>query len=132
MRSKIAQKIIEETPNEVKIFVRKYGDIVVRIHQILKEKGINQKELAERLEKTPSEISKWLSGDHNFTLRSLARIEAELGIDIIYVPKKDSFHVQRNSSISASVPPQKPIGREVKFLPAAEKVNQEHITSMAS
>ena len=87
MKSKIAQRIIDETPEDVNIFVKKYGDIVVRVHQLLREKGITQKVLAERLEKTPSEISKWLSGDHHFTLRSLAKLEAELGCEIIHVPK---------------------------------------------
>ena len=132
MRSKIAQRIIEETPAEVKIFVKKYGDIVVRIHQLLREKGITQKELANRMEKTPSEISKWLSGEHNLTLRSIAKLEAELGTDLIYIPKKDSFHVQINGSISATVPPQKPVGKEVKFLPASEKSNQQPLASQAS
>lgn len=126
------QRIIDETPEDVKIFVRKYGDLAVRIHQILREKGISQKELAERMDKTPSEISKWLSGEHNFTLRSLAKLEAELGIDIIYVPKKDSFHVQISASISAKAYPQKPLAREVKFIPASEKIDQVPIASMAS
>jgi transcriptional regulator with XRE-family HTH domain len=132
MRSKIAQRIIDQTPAEVKIFVKKYGDFVVRVHQVLKEKGITQKELAKRMEKTPSEISKWLSGDHNLTLRSIAKLEAELEMDLIYISKKDSFHVQRTGSISATVPPQKPVGKEVKFIPASEKTNQEVVASQAS
>jgi transcriptional regulator with XRE-family HTH domain len=132
MRSKIAKRIIDETPAEVKIFVKKYGDLVVRVHQLLREKGISQKELAIRMEKTPSEISKWLSGEHNFTLRSIAKLEAELETDLIYIPKKDSYHVQINGSISATVSPQKPIGKEVKFLPASEKGTQDKLTSLAS
>lgn len=39
MRSTIAKKILDETPAEVMIFVRKYGDIVVRVHQLLRQKG---------------------------------------------------------------------------------------------
>jgi transcriptional regulator with XRE-family HTH domain len=132
MRSKIAQQIIDRTPAEVKIFVKKYGDLVVRVHQVLKEKGITQKELAQRMDKTPSEISKWLSGDHNLTLRSIAKLEAELETDLIYVSKKDSFHVQRGGSVSATVPPQKPVAKELKFIPAAEKTDQETIVSQAS
>lgn len=66
----------------------------MRAHQILKEKGITQKELAARLDKSPSEISKWLSGNHNLTLRSIAKLEAELGADLIYIPKKDSFYAR--------------------------------------
>jgi transcriptional regulator with XRE-family HTH domain len=115
MRSKILQQILDETPKEVEIFVKLYGDIVVRVHQIIKEKGISQKDLAERLGKTPSEISKWLSGDHNFTLRSLAKLQAELDEIILYVARKDSFHVQRGGQLSASTQKAEPISGKVEF-----------------
>lgn len=87
MRSKVLQDILDETPKDVKIFVRLYADITKRIHQILQDKGMSQKELAESLDKNQSEISKWLGGDHNFTLRSLAKLQAELGEEIIQVPQ---------------------------------------------
>lgn len=99
MRSKVARRIIDETPEDVKIFVRLYSDITVRINQILKEKGISQKQLAEAMGKKQSEISKWLNGEHNFTLRSLAKLQAELGEDLISVPA----HRQESPSISGSV-----------------------------
>ena len=51
MRSKVAQRILAETPEETKIFARLYADIVVRVHQLLKEKGFSQKDLADKLEK---------------------------------------------------------------------------------
>ena len=86
MKSKIAQRIMSETPEETRIFVRKYGDIVVRINQIMRENGISQKEHAERLGKA-SEINKWLSGNYNLTLRSLTKLETELGAEIICIPK---------------------------------------------
>ena len=35
MRSKIAGKIQSETPKEVGIFVRRYTDIVIRIHELM-------------------------------------------------------------------------------------------------
>lgn len=88
MRSKVAQRILAETPEETKIFARLYADIVVRVHQLLKEKGFSQKDLADKLEKRPSEVNKWLIGEHNFTLRSLAKLEAELGDTIIHVPQR--------------------------------------------
>jgi transcriptional regulator with XRE-family HTH domain len=86
MRSKVLQKILDETPKEVEIYVDKYADLVLRINQILREKGYTQKSLAEKLEKRPSEIHKWLNGDHNFTLRSIAKLEAELGEILLEVP----------------------------------------------
>jgi len=57
MVSKIAQRIQNETPEEVRIFVRQYTDIVVRINEILKAKGYTQKDLATKMNKKPSEIN---------------------------------------------------------------------------
>ncbi|KUJ59088.1 hypothetical protein AR687_24960 [Flavobacteriaceae bacterium CRH] len=88
MKSKVAQRILEEIPEETKIFARLYADIVVRVNMLLKEKGFTQKDLADKLEKRPSEINKWLIGEHNFTLRSLAKLEAELGDAIINIPNR--------------------------------------------
>lgn len=87
MRSKVAKRILEETPEEVRIFVRQYTDIVMRINQILKAKGYTQKDLAEKMNKKPSEINKWLKGNHNLTLKTLAKLEAELGEPIIYTSR---------------------------------------------
>jgi transcriptional regulator with XRE-family HTH domain len=91
MRSKVADRILANTPEEVKIFARLYGDIVVRVNSILKEKGYTQKSLAEKLDKSPSEIHKWLSGNHNLTLKSIAKLEAELGEPILQVPKDNNY-----------------------------------------
>lgn len=115
MRSKIAKRILDETPEEVRIFVRKHSDIVVRVHQLIREKGWTQQKLAEKLEKTPSEVSKWLNGEHNFTLRSIAKLEAELGADIFYVVKRDSFHVQRSGSLKAIAAKAEPVSTKILF-----------------
>ncbi|MGJ7033690.1 helix-turn-helix domain-containing protein [Niabella hirudinis] len=88
MRSKTVDRLLKSTPKDVEIFVDWYADLVVRINQLLKEQGINKKELAEKLDKKPSEISKWLGGEHNFTLRSLAKLSAELGVPLLEVPKQ--------------------------------------------
>jgi transcriptional regulator with XRE-family HTH domain len=88
MRSKVFQRILDNTPKDVDIFVDWYADLVVRINQLLRDKNITQKELAQKMDKSPSEISKWLSGEHNFTLRSLAKLSAELGEPLLEVPKK--------------------------------------------
>jgi transcriptional regulator with XRE-family HTH domain len=85
MRSKVATRIQEDTPEEVRIFVRQYTDIVVRVNQIMQAKGYTQKDLALKMKKKPSEINKWLKGNHNLTLKTLAKLEAELGEPIIYI-----------------------------------------------
>jgi transcriptional regulator with XRE-family HTH domain len=87
MRSKVFQRILDNTPNDVEIFVDWYADLVVRINQLLHKNNINKKELAAKMDKSPSEISKWLNGEHNFTLRSLAKLSAELGEPLLKVTK---------------------------------------------
>lgn len=91
MRSKVARRILAETPEETKIFVNLYADILVRIKQLLKENGHTQKSFAEKLDKRPSEINKWLTGNHNLTLKSIAKMQAELGEPIIHVPRRVAF-----------------------------------------
>ena len=102
MRSKIFQEILDETPEDVEIFVRLYADLVVRINQLLVENNISKKQLADKMDKKPSEISKWLSGEHNFTLRSLAKLSAELGEPLMEVPKR-KHHAAFISGYSWSV-----------------------------
>ena len=59
--------------------------IVDRIQEILDDKGLKQKDLALRLGKKESEISKWMRGTHNFTIDTLMAIEDALGEPIIAV-----------------------------------------------
>lgn len=118
MKSKVVERMMAKMPEDVKIFVDKYADIVVRINYLLKEKGLTQKDLAERLDKKPSEICKWLNGEHNFTLRSLAKIEAELGEIILYVPKRISYQSAGGNKAHMTVYRNDHINTNVEFIPA--------------
>lgn len=84
----IAGFFAEGGPKDIERFVDKNLDISQQVYALLKEKGWTQKDLAEALEKTDAEISKWLSGSHNLTLRSIAKMEAALDADIILTPQK--------------------------------------------
>ena len=70
-------------------FIKKNREIRNRIISIYIAKGMKQKDIADKLGKKPSEISKWLSGGHNLTLRSLIMMEVILEDDIILAPKID-------------------------------------------
>lgn len=59
--------------------------IVDRIHNILQQRGLKQKDLAIMLNKKESEISKWMRGTHNFTLDTISSIEQALGLPILSV-----------------------------------------------
>src|SRR4051812_43462158 len=82
------KQTIDEMPEDSKIFVDKSMEIAGYIISVMERKGLRQKDLAEKMGKTEAEISKWLSGMHNFTLRSLAKIEAALGSKIMFIPAK--------------------------------------------
>lgn len=62
-------------------------EIADRIDAVLKHKGMSQKDLASKMGKRESEISKWLTGRHNFTTNTLADISLALNEQIISVPK---------------------------------------------
>ena len=70
---------------EVKRCVDLSFQIVDRIHSILEERGLRQKDLAEMLGKKESEISKWMRGTHNFTIETIAQIERALGSPILQI-----------------------------------------------
>ena len=72
---------------DVEEFVQQSFDIVDRIHEILSKQGKEQKDLAKALGKTESEISKWMSGTHNFTIKTITKIEHVLGERILQVTK---------------------------------------------
>lgn len=120
MRSKVARRILAETPEETKIFVNLYADILVRIKQLMKEKGFTQKSFADKLDKRPSEINKWLIGNHNLTLKSIAKMQAELGEPIIYVPKKIAFSGNEKVERQFIVYKNAGIDKSIKFEKAQE------------
>ena len=62
-------------------------EIATRIDDILKRKGMTQKELAAKMGKRESEISKWLTGRHNFTTNTIAGISNALGEPIILIAR---------------------------------------------
>lgn len=57
--------------------------LAAKIADAMKAKGLTQKQMAERMGKTESEISEWLSGNRNFTVDTLTDIEAFLEIHLI-------------------------------------------------
>ena len=81
--------IVENRRNSVNPYVREQVNlsfqIVDRIHEILKSKGLNQKDLANMLGKSEAEISKRMRGTHNFTIDTLVKIEAALDAPIVEV-----------------------------------------------
>ena len=78
-------------PRDIDIFINRSFKIVDRIHEVLSEKNLDQKDLADLLGKKESEISKWMTGTHNFTLKTISRIETTLGQPILKIASREDF-----------------------------------------
>ena len=71
--------------------------LAARLKDILAELGWKKKDLAEKLGKNPSEVTKWLSGNHNFTTDTLAEIELTTGKPLINVMETPLARVEEPS-----------------------------------
>lgn len=87
--NKIMDEIRSTISPEMRMQMEMSVAIANRIYEILEAKGMTQKELAKRLGKTETEVSRWLSGTHNLTLSTVCKISSALGEEIVTVPKKE-------------------------------------------
>ncbi|MEO8174287.1 MAG: helix-turn-helix transcriptional regulator [Sediminibacterium sp.] len=74
-------------------FLDKSMEIAHHIYELMKQMGLKQKDLAEKMGKSEAELSKWLNGRHNFTIRSLAKLELALGSSVITTPNEIHYHI---------------------------------------
>ncbi len=56
-----------------------------RIYELMQERGLSKKQFADALGKRPCEVTKWLSGQHNFTIATLGVLSSFFGQPIITV-----------------------------------------------
>lgn len=81
--NKLMDEIRETMSPEMKMQMELSVSIANRIYEILEEKGMTQKDFALLMGKTETEVSRWLSGTHNMTVSTIAKISTALGEDII-------------------------------------------------
>ena len=84
-RSKIIEERRRQVSPEVRERVSLSFQIVDRIHEILVERSLRQKDLALMLGKSEAEISKWMRGTHNFTIGTVVAIEEALQAPVLQV-----------------------------------------------
>ena len=88
--------IREQTSPEVRKQIDLQVMVANRVYDLLEQKGMTQKDLAHRLGKTETEVSRWLCGTHNMTMATIAKLAVALEDDLI-VPttskKRRSIHL---------------------------------------
>lgn len=84
IRSKY-REMVGHVPPDIKEEIELSFAISNKIYSLMHERGLSKKQLAEQLGKRPSEVTRWLSGQHNFTVSTLAMLSAFFGKSIISV-----------------------------------------------
>lgn len=104
--SPLIEKLMAERDSKQTAKVKKRMMLAAKIGDGIKAKGWKKKDLAEALNKQPSEITKWLSGMHNFTSDTLWDIEDVLDIELISLTDKKQDQVT-NYYLTVSQKPEK-------------------------
>ena len=85
-RAKISlRELLSDISPEERAEARLSFQISNRLDFLMKEKGLSKKQLADAIGKRPSEITRWLSGEHNFTISTLAMLSSFFGQPIVTV-----------------------------------------------
>lgn len=84
-------EMYEEIPEESRRQSSLSFSITARIVELLMKKGWSQADFAKAAGKKESEISRWMSGTHNFTLKTISFIETVLGEDVIRVTTRNAL-----------------------------------------
>lgn len=84
--------------NEFHLVSMQKGQLLAKkIEMAVKQKGHNRQQFASLMSVQPSVVTKWLSGNHNFTVETLFEIEYKLGIQLIAIEnpiyKQMNFHM---------------------------------------
>ncbi len=79
------REMVTRVPQEMKEEINLSFAISNKIDALMQERGLSKKEFADQLGKRPSEITRWLSGQHSFTVSTLAMLSAFFGKSIISV-----------------------------------------------
>lgn len=78
-------QIVASIPDNIRIEGDMEMAVSNRIYDLMTERGLTKAEFARSIGKRPCEITKWLSGQHNFTLSTLAILSSFFGQPIITV-----------------------------------------------
>jgi len=81
--SPIIKRIAERIPKELSEQNDRRMGLAVKIAEALWSRGLTNQEFAFMMGKKPSEVTRWLSGTHNFTTETLWQMERVLRIQLL-------------------------------------------------
>src|SRR4051794_15953482 len=88
------EKLRAKINPEDKVLMNESYALADRIFVLLKKHNITQRQIAEKLGKSESEVSKWLSGTHNFTSHTLIKIGLAIGERVYIIPGESDTKIE--------------------------------------
>jgi transcriptional regulator with XRE-family HTH domain len=93
--SPLIKELKSRIPQTMKESINRRMSLAARIDDVLQARGLTNQEFAFMMGKKPSEISRWLSGTHNFTTETLWEIERVLNIQLLVSsPRKEPIQFE--------------------------------------
>lgn len=77
------EELRTETSPQISQQISKRMKLAAQIDDALMSRGLTNQEFAFMMGKKPSEITRWLSGTHNFTTETLWEIERVLNLQLL-------------------------------------------------
>ncbi len=94
-KSSVGEILASITPKEARRIENRML-IASKIDEVMRTKGWGKKDLMHAVGKTnPSEITRWLSGTHNFTIDTLTDLCFVLDVDLLNLEEKQETVIQR-------------------------------------
>ena len=93
-KNSVIERLRSKISPEDKLLIDESFALADRIHFLLEKHNITQRQLAEKLGKNESEVSKWLSGGHNFTSHTLVKIGIAIGERVYRIPSNSDAHIE--------------------------------------
>lgn len=99
------QQMLANVPQDIITEIDLSFAITTEIEHLMQERGLTKKQFADALGKKPSEVTKWLSGQHNFTIRTIAMLSTFFGRPIIQTcPRRYELPEDERPSMVAEGP----------------------------
>ena len=128
-RSKLIEDFLKKIPNSEYEKTKKRMLLAAKIKDAMLKEDINNTELAEKMgRKNVSQVTKWLSGTHNFTTDLLFELEEVLKITLVNTSDKDyltspkyNLSIILSTNHRSSMPKQNDLEFPVKEYTAVKK-----------
>lgn len=83
--AKSLDEMLGPIPDSLKKETELSFQISDRIYELMQKRGLSKKQFADAIGKRPCEVTKWLSGQHNFTIATISMLSSFFGQPVIEV-----------------------------------------------